>query len=152
VDGLKVILLKDVKSIGKKGDVKEVADGYARNFLIPKGLAVEASTGNLNSLNQEKKVAKHRKEAEEANAKEMAAKLQDKEVTFQVKVGEGGRLFGSITGKEIAEEISRTTGVAVEKKQVELGEVIKRLGVHTVEIRVYPQVSATVKVNVVEGQ
>lgn len=149
---MKVILMKDVKSIGKKGDVKEVADGYARNFLIPKGLAVEASSGNLNSLNQEKKAAKHRKEVEEANAKEMAAKLQDKEVTFQVKVGEGGRLFGSITGKEIAEEISRVTGVDVDKKQIELGEVIKRLGVHTVEVRVFPQISATIKVNVVESQ
>lgn len=145
---MKVILLKDVKALGKKGDVKEVADGYARNFLFPRSLAMEASTGNMKNLDQEKQAAKHRKELEEANARELAGRLGQVEVLFKVKVGEGGRLFGSITGKEIAEEIRRASGIAVDKKQIELGEVIKTLGQHTVDIKLYPGVTAKVKVNV----
>lgn len=145
---VKVILMKDVKALGKKGDVKEVADGYARNFLFPRSLAMEASAGNMKNLDQEKQVAKHRKDIEEANARELAERLNKVEVLFKVKVGEGGRLFGSITGKEIAEEIRRVSGLAVDKKQIELGEVIKTLGQHTVDIKLYPGVSAKTKVTV----
>lgn len=146
---MKVILMKDVKALGKKGDVKEVADGYARNYLFPRSLAVEASTGNMKNLDQEKQTAKHRKEVEEAKARELAERLNKVEVTFKVKVGEGGRLFGSITGKEIAEEIKRVSGIGVDKKQIELDEVIKTLGQHPVGIKLYPGVVAKVSIRVI---
>lgn len=145
---MKVILLKDIKAIGKKGDVKEVADGYARNYLLPKNLAVEASSGNLKNLNQEKQARQHKKETEETKARELAAKLNQVKLVFKVKVGEGGRLFGSITGKEIADQIQQTANIRIEKRQVELGETIKTLGEHQVTVRIYPGVSATILVQV----
>ncbi|HHZ19975.1 MAG TPA: 50S ribosomal protein L9 [Firmicutes bacterium] len=145
---MKVILLQDIKAIGKKGDIKEVADGYARNYLFPKKLAIEATAGNLKSLDQEKQAQQHKKAVEEAKATELAAKLNQLKLHFKVKVGEGGRLFGSITGKEIADKIKQTANLDIDKRQVELGETIKTLGTHQVTIRVYPGITATVQVQV----
>ena len=104
---MKVILLQDIKAIGKKGDIKEVADGYARNYLFPKKLAIEATAGNLKSLDQEKQAQQHKKAVEEAKATELAAKLNQLKLHFKVKVGEGGRLFGSITVKKLPIKLNK---------------------------------------------
>jgi large subunit ribosomal protein L9 len=145
---MKVILQKDIKALGKKGDIKEVAEGYARNFLFPKGLAVEASTGNVKNLMQEKGAAQHREAVEEAKAREMAARLNEVEVVMHAKVGDGGRLFGSITGKEIAEEIQKVSGLAIEKRQIEMKETFKAVGEFTVLVRLSHGITATVRVKI----
>lgn len=145
---MKVILLNDIKALGKKGEIKEVAEGYARNFLFPKALAIEASDGNVKNLMQAKGAAQHREEMEESKAKEIAAKLNDLEVTLSAKVGDGGRLFGSITGKEIADEIKKASGLTIEKRQIEMKEHIKSLGDYSALIRLYHGVTATVRIKI----
>ena len=141
---MKVILLQDVKSLGKKGEIVNVNDGYARNFIIPKKLGLEATGKNLNDLklqkNNEKKVAEENLEA----AKELAAKIAD------IKVGEGGRTFGSVSSKEIAEEVKAQLNLNVDKKKIQLKEAIKTLGTHNVSVKLHPQVTAELKVVVQE--
>lgn len=148
---MKVILLQDVKSLGKKGQEVNVSDGYARNMLLPKGLGVEATAKNKNDLKlqkaHEEKVAKENLEAAQAFGKELAAK----EVIVKIKVGEGGRVFGSISAKEIAEAAKDQLGYEIDKKKMQLSSPIKELGTTMVPIRLHPKVTAELKVIVREA-
>ena len=147
---MKVILLEDVKPLGTKGDLCEVSDGYARNFIIPKKKGVEATPENLNNLKLKKandaKVAKENLE----NAQALAQKLAQQPVTMKVKVGEGGKLFGAIASKEIAAAVLDQAGLDVDKKKIVLAEPIKTLGEHVVKVRLHKDVSASLTINVVE--
>lgn len=148
---MKVILLEDVKSLGKKDEVVNVSDGYARNMLFPKKMAVEANGKALNELKVRKTIeAKHAAEVL-AQAKEAAAKLDGKTLTIPIKVGTGGRTFGSVSAKEIAEAAEKQLGVDIDKKKLNLPNPIRELGVTEVSIRLHPQVTATLKVDVKEA-
>ena len=146
---MKVVLTADVKNKGKKGDIINVNDGYAMNFLIPKGLAVAATTGAVNETNQKKAAEVARKAKELAAAQAAAEKLNMATVTLFVKCGESGKLFGSVTSKEIAEELTKQ-GYDVEKKNIMLEEPLKKLGRATVEVKLYPGVKT--KINVVVSE
>lgn len=147
---MKVILLEDVKSLGKKGEIVNVSDGYARNFVLPKKLGVEANSVNMNNLKLQKanadKVAQEQLEA----AKELAAVLETKEVVLKMKSGEGGRAFGSVSSKEIAAAARTQCGLELDKKKIQLPEAIKALGVYEVNVRLHTKVTGKLKVKVVE--
>ena len=147
---MKVILLENVKSLGKKGEIVNVNDGYARNFILPKKLGVEATGKNLNDLklqkNNEKKVAQENLDA----AKELAAELSAGKVELEIKVGEGGRTFGSVSSKEIAVAVKDQMQLDIDKKKIQLKESIKSLGTHIVTVKLHPEVSAELKVVVKE--
>ena len=147
---MKVILLEDVKSLGKKGDICDVSDGYARNFIIPKKKGVEATPDNLNNLKlknaNEVKVARENLE----NAQALAAQLADKAVVIRVRVGEGGKLFGAIASKEIAAAVLDQTGLEVDKKKIVLADPIKALGDHKVKVKLHKDVTASLLVKVEE--
>ena len=147
---MKVILLENVKSLGKKGEIVNVNDGYARNFILPKKLGVEATGKNLNDLklqkNNEKKVAQETLDA----AKELAAELSAGKVELAIKVGEGGRTFGSVSSKEIAVAVKDQMQLDIDKKKIQLKESIKSLGTHIVTVKLHPEVSAELKVVVKE--
>jgi large subunit ribosomal protein L9 len=147
---MKVILLENVKSLGKKGEIVNVNDGYARNFILPKKLGVEATGKNLNDLklqkNNEKKVAQENLDA----AKELAAELSAGKVELSIKVGEGGRTFGSVSSKEIAVAVKDQMQLDIDKKKIQLKESIKSLGTHIVTVKLHPEVSAELKVVVKE--
>ena len=147
---MKVILLEDVKSLGKKGEVVNVSDGYARNFIFKKNLGLEANGKNLNDLKLQK--AHEDKVAAEqlAAAKVLAEELKDKSVELKMKVGEGGRTFGAISTKEIAAAAKEQLGYELDKKKISVDEPIKSLGVHNVKIKLHPKVTADLKVKVTE--
>lgn len=148
---MEVILLEDVKNVGKKGEVVKVNDGYGRNVLIKKKQAVEATGKNLNDLKLKKanddKIAAENLEA----AKELGKKIEESSITIAIKVGEGGKSFGSVSSKEIAEEVKAQLGFDVDKKKVQLKDAIKTVGEHDVKIKLHPQVTTTLKVKV-EGK
>lgn len=148
---MKVILLEDVKTLGKKGEVVNVSDGYARNMLLPKKLGVEATPKNLNDLKLKKahqqKLAQDNLEA----AREFAKNLEGKEVVLSLKVGEGGKTFGSISAKEISDAAQKQIGMTLDKKKLLLESPIKSLGVTEVPLRLHPEVTGTVKVVVKEA-
>ncbi|NLY91575.1 MAG: 50S ribosomal protein L9 [Firmicutes bacterium] len=146
---MKVILLNDVKALGKKGEIKEVTDGYARNYLLPKKLAVEATPGNLKKLEEERAHRALKEARDEGTARELAKKLDGLTLTFQTKAGEGGKLFGSITGKDIVDRIQQETKIELDKKQLNLPETIKTMGEHEVTVNLYRGVTATVKIRVI---
>lgn len=148
---MKVILTQDVKKVGKKGELIEVKDGYARNALFPKGLAVEANAVNLNQRKLEQKSEDKRKQQELDDAQAIANKINDQEIKLTVKTGEGGKVFGSVTSKEIAEAIQKSFDVKIDKKKIQLKEAIKGLGGQKVTIKLHPKVSATVSVLVVSA-
>ena len=141
---MKVILLQDVKNVGKKDDIVEANDGYARNVLLRKGLGVEASKKAVNDL-------KLKKANEDRVAKKFAEELREKEVILKMKVGEGGRTFGAVSTKEIAEAAKKQLGYDLDKKKMHT-EPIKTLGVHNIEVKVHPKVTATLKVKVQEDK
>ena len=147
---MKVILLQDVKSLGKKGEIVEVSDGYARNFVLPKKLGAEANSKNMNDLKlqkaNEEKIAKQQLEA----AQELAKGLETKEVIVKMKSGEGGKTFGSISSKEIAEEAKKQCDLNLDKKKIQLPEAIKSLGVYEVNVKLHTKVTGKLKVKVVE--
>ena len=146
---MKVVLLQDVKGKGKKGELCNVSDGYARNFLFPKKIAVEADNAALNELkNREEAIAHHKKE-ELDQAKEIAAKLDGKTVSITAKAGAGGKLFGSVTSKEIAAEIKNSLGIEVDRKKMNVAD-IKNFGEYTAEIKLHQGVSAKITVKVSE--
>ncbi|MEO2075762.1 MAG: 50S ribosomal protein L9 [Bacillus sp. (in: firmicutes)] len=147
---MKVIFLKDVKGKGKKGEVKNVADGYAHNFLIKQGLAVEANNANVSSLDAQKK--KQEKEAAEelAEAKKLKEVLDQTTVELTAKAGEGGRLFGSITTKQVAEELQKKHGIKIDKRKMELADAIRTLGHTKVPVKLHHEVTATLTVSVKE--
>lgn len=145
---MKVILTGDVKGTGKKGDVVNVAEGYARNFLFPKGLAIEASKQNLAELDRQK-AAQDKKRAEELEkARELKKRLDRLVVNMTVKTGEAGRLFGSITAKDIGEVLQDKHGITIDKRKIELKTPIKALGSYQVAVRLHPEVTATIDVQV----
>ena len=148
---MKVILLQDVKSLGKKGEVVNVNDGYARNFILPKKLGVEANGKNLNDLklqkNNEAKVAQEHLDA----AKKLAEELRAGKVVLTMKVGEGGRTFGSVSSKEIAEAVKEQMHLDIDKKKIQLKEQIKTLGTHIVSVKLHPEVTAELNVSVKEA-
>lgn len=148
---MKVILNQDVKGQGKKGDLIEVSDGYARNFLLPRKLASEATNENLNVLKGKKEAADYRKQQELKEAKEIAAKVEEVTVNLTAKAGENGKLFGSITSKDIAEALKMQHHIKIDKKKFVLHEGIKTLGTTIVNIKVYPDVTAKLKVKVTEA-
>lgn len=143
---MKVILLQDVKNIGKEGEVKEVSDGYARNFLIPRGLAVEATKANLKEHQEKKTRMKNIKEREKTEAEGIKAKINGKQIEIKAKAGAEEKLFGAVTAKEIADNLEKQLKVKVDRKKVELKEPIKHLGLYTVNIKIYPSVQAEIKV------
>lgn len=146
---MKVVLLADVKGHGKKGELCNVSDGYARNFLFPKKLAVEADNAALNELKNREEAAAHHKKEEIAAAKATAEKLEGKSVKIVAKAGSGGRLFGSVTSKEIAAEIEKSLGVTVDRKKMSVAD-IKNFGEYTAEIKLYQGITAKVNVVVTE--
>ena len=146
---MKVILLADIKGVGKKDDIINANDGYARNYLFPKKLAVEANKGNMTNLDSKKSSEKHRKDLELAHAKEQAEKIKDITLKIQVKAGENGKIFGSLTSKEISENLKKEHNLDIDKKKINLKEPIKVLGRKTVEVRLYEGVIAYLNVEVV---
>ncbi len=146
---MKVILLSDVKGKGKKGELCSVSDGYARNFLFPKNLAVEADKAAMSELKSREAAAEHHKQEEIDAAKATAAKLDNKTVTLNARAGENGKLFGSITSKEIAEAVSKELGVTVDKKKLSVSD-IKNFGEYTAEVKLYAGISAKITVKVTE--
>lgn len=146
---MKVILMQDIKSVGKKGQVINAADGYARNYLLPKKLAVIADATNMNELKTKQDANKYKKDMSLANAKELSEKMKDYELVFKIKAGENGKTFGSVTAKDIADELNKKYFVEVDKKKVCLNDAIKSLGVYNIEIKLFEGVSGTIKVNIV---
>ncbi|MEG0769222.1 MAG: 50S ribosomal protein L9 [Ruthenibacterium sp.] len=147
---MKVVLKQDVKSIGKKDEMHEVSDGYARNYLMPRGLAVAADAAAVNMVKTKAEATRHHAEEELAAAQTLAAKLAGKTVTLKAKAGQGGRLFGSVTGKDIAAELTKLSGEEVDKRKVVLDADIKAFGSYQIEIKIYPKVTAKVTVCVQE--
>jgi len=147
---MKVILLEDIKGKGKKGDIVNVSDGYARNFLFPSKKAQEANNQNITEAAQKKKALAHQKEVELKEARELAKLIKTLTVTMRAKSGDGGKLFGSITSKEIAAELKAQHNIDIDKKKIVLNDHIKVLGNYSVDIKLYPEVSTTLTVNVLE--
>jgi len=148
---MKVILLADVKGLGKKGEVVNAKDGYARNFLFPKNLAKEATQGNIKVLEEQKTAKKLKQQQELEDAKELANKISQLTVKIQGKSGENGKLFGSITTKDIADQLKNQHKIKVDKRKIEVeGGNIKNIGVTIAEVKVYPNVTAKLKVHVAE--
>lgn len=144
---MKVILQKDVPGLGKKGELKEVSDGYARNFLFPRGFAVEASAGRVRDLALQEAKKSRRTEREREEAAALASRLEDNTVLIKANAGEGGRLFGSVTTADIARALQEK-GFTLDRKKIELPEPIKMLGRHTVAIKLHPQVAVSININV----
>ena len=145
---MRVILMKDVKGSGKAGDVVKVSDGYARNMLLPKGLAKEATEGNIRSLEKQKAIAAEKLEEQKAAAKEMAAKLEKITLKIESKGGDSGKLFGSITSKDIAEALEKQEGMKIDKKKIEMKTPIKQAGETEVTLKLFTEISAQLKVSV----
>ncbi len=145
---MKVIFLKDAKGTAKKGEMKEVSDGYARNFLIPKGIAKEATASSINDLKQQKTSEALKKQKEEQDAKDLADKLKDISVTMYSKAGDAGKLFGSITSKDIAERLKKEHKIDIDKRKILLEDHIKVLGSHIVPVKLHPSVTAEFRVDV----
>ena len=148
---MKVILLEDVKGTGKKGEIKEVKDGYAINCLIRKGLAQEANAKNMNLLQGQRDHAQHKIDVDTANAKAIAEKLQDQKIVVPAKAGSNGRLFGTVTSKEVSAAIKAALGCDVDKKKINISTKIEGFGDFAAEARLYAGVVAKFTVTVTEG-
>jgi large subunit ribosomal protein L9 len=143
---MRVILKSEVRGLGRAGDIKDVADGYARNYLLPKGLAIEATGGELKHLAQERDAAKAKKDRAHQDAEELAARLAGVTLMFKLKAGEQGKTFGSVTSKEVAEALGREVKTEIDRTKVVLHEPLRSLGIHKVEVRLLPDVRANVTV------
>ena len=148
---MKVLLLKDVKGTGKKGEIVNVADGFARNALFPKGVAVEATAANLNTLKGKNEAVAHKKEVALSTAKDLAARMNGLSVTIKAKAGDNGKLFGSVTSKDIAEALAAQHNIKLDKRWFDAHDGIKAVGEKEISIWLHPEVSAKLKVIVVEG-
>lgn len=148
---MKVIFLRDVKGQGKKGEIKEVSEGYARNFLLPQGHVKLASDGNLKTLEIQKASEQKRKDNEKVNAQALAKKLEEMALKIPAKAGEGGRLFGAITTKQIGEALAGA-GIQIDKRKIELDEPIRTLGVTAVAVKLHPEVKAKLNVQVTQQE
>ena len=148
---MKVIFLQDVKGSGKKGELKNVADGYARNMLLPKGYAVEATPENMNKLEGAQASAQHKIDVDIQAAKDAAAKIKGKKVEIVAKAGSNGKLFGSVTAANVADALSQQLGVKVDKKKIVLSTDIKNFGSYTATLKLYNGIAETIDVEVSEG-
>lgn len=148
---MEVILLEDVKSVGKKGDVVKVNDGYARNVIIKKGLGLEATIKNINDLRLKKANEQKKAEAFLAECQELAKEIEAGEIVLSIKTGESGKAFGSVSSKEITEAVKSQLNIEVDKKKIQLKDALKTLGTHTVPIKVHPKVIAELKVVIKEA-
>lgn len=143
---MKVILQQEVKKLGKKGDIIEVSEGYARNYLLPQKMAILATANNVNNANLQKAAEERKKERALDEAKLLAAQMAKIIITIPVKMGEGGRLFGSVTAKDIAEVVAQEHKLDIDKRKIELKDAIKSLGTFTVPIKLHPEVSTEIQV------
>jgi large subunit ribosomal protein L9 len=150
---MKVILLQDIKGTGKKGDIKEVAEGYGRNYLFPRKLAVEASGGNVNSLQEQQRLEEGRKSQELQSANELGDKIAGKTLQIEAKTGKDGRLFGAITSKQISQSFQKQFQINIDKKKILLKDPIKSTGFVKIPVKLHPQVTTTLTVQIlaVEG-
>ena len=148
---MKVILLKDVKNVGKKGEIKEVSDGYARNFLIPRGFAIEASKGNLKHLLYEKKQEKEKEERIKKRSEEILNKLSKRVWEIKVKAGSAGKLFGSLTSSSVAEILSKAIGEEINKRWIKVKKPIKEIGIYNIDVKLPGGVTGKIKVKI-EGE
>ena len=146
---MKVILKADIKGVGKKDEIINASDGHARNYLLPKGLAVEANAENMSKLNNKKESANYKKDQEKQNAEELAKKLKGIMLKIKVKAGENGKIFGGVTSKEISENLKNQYNFIVDKKKIELKEAIKTLGSFNVSIKLFEGITADLKVEVI---
>lgn len=146
---MKLILQQEVKKLGKKGDVIEVSEGYARNFLLPQKLAIPATNNNVNTMKQQKAAEMHKQQRQTDEAKLMASQLAKLSVKLAVKTGEGGKMFGSVTAKDIADAMNAQHGIELDKRKIELKEAIKALGTYSVTIKVHPEISCQIEVNII---
>ncbi len=148
---MKVILQKDLKNLGKEGDIVDVAEGYGRNYLLPRGLAVEATEGNIRQVKTEKQAQKQKKAREIEEAQVIAERINGQKLQISTTVGEGGKLFGSVTNQEIAQRLKKQYKVEIDKRKIDLAEPIKSLGKYPITIRIHPKVRAEIIVDVVES-
>ena len=146
---MKAILKADIKGVGKKNEVINASDGYARNFLFPKNLAVEANTENMSKLKAKQDSVKYQKDKEKEEAINIKEKLSKILVKIKVKTGENGKIFGGVSSKDIAQELSKNYGIEIDKKKIDLKETIKTLGVHNVEIKLFEGVVGNLKIDVI---
>lgn len=147
---MKVILLDNIKGVGKKDEVINASDGYARNFLFPKKLAVEANAENMSKLKNKMDSAKHKKDVEKEKAEQIARKMKEITVKIKVKAGDNGRIFGGVTSKEISESLSEQFKISIDKKKIVLNETIKNLGTFNVQVKLFEGITENLKINVVE--
>ena len=148
---MKVILLSDIKGVGKKDQVIEASDGYARNFLFPKKLAVEANSTNMNNLKAKQESNQYRKDVEKQEAKKIAEKLKGIMLKVRVKAGENGKIFGGVTSREIAEGLKKDYNIVIDKKKIMLADTVKTLGTIKVDIKLYEGVTGKLKVDIIAG-
>ena len=148
---MKLILLENVKGVGKKDEIINANDGYARNFLLPKKLAVEANNQNLAKLKSKQEANEHKKMTEKQEAEDLAKKLEKIILKIQVKAGENGKIFGGVTAKEIAEQLQKQHNFKVDKKKIDLKETIKQTGMFTIDLRLYEGVIAKLKIHIIGG-
>jgi large subunit ribosomal protein L9 len=146
---MKVILQQDVKKVGKKGDIVEVSEGYGRNFLMPKKYAIEANAANLNVATAQKNSADRKKQQQKDEAVLMAAQLAKIEISISVKVGENGKLFGSVTGKDVAEALQKEYKIEIDKRKIEIQGEIKGLGNYDAVVKIHPEITSTIKVHII---
>ena len=147
---MKVVLLQDVKAQGKKNDVVEVSEGYARNFLFPRKLAIVADAKAINDLKSKESSEKHRVEVERAKAKELAEKLSATQIKITLEAGSDGRPYGAVTSKDIAKSVESTLNIELDKRKIQLDNPIKAFGTYLLEVKVYPEVTGKLSVSVVE--
>lgn len=147
---MKIVLLQDVKKVGKKGDIVEVSDGYGRNYLLARKLGHEATNAAINDIKLKNAADARRKADELKEAQELGVKIKESSVTIHIKSGEGGKIFGSVSTKEIAKSISEQLNIEIDKKKMQLDEPIKSLGTHIVKIKIHPKVTTELSVKVEE--
>lgn len=146
---MKVILLENVKGVGKKDEIISANDGYARNFLLPKKLAVEANNQNLSKLKSKQEASEHKKMTEKQEAEDLAKKIEKIILKIQVKAGENGKIFGGVTSKEIAEQLQSKHNFKVDKKKIDLKETIKQTGIFNIDLKLYEGVNAKLKIHII---
>lgn len=149
---MKVILKADIKGVGKKNEIINASDGYARNFLFPKNLAVEANAENMSKLQAKKDATQYKKEIEKDEAKKLAKMLNEIIVKIEVKAGENGKIFGGVSAKDIADTLSKKHNIIIDKKKIDLKETIKTLGVHNIGVKLYEGVTGKIKVEVISSK
>lgn len=145
---MKVIVLKDTKNVGKKGEIKNVSDGYATNFLIPKGIVMEATAENVRTLERKKAADAEKRATDKASAEVLKNRLAEISTKVQTKAGEGGKVFGSVTSKDISDALKQQHGIEIDKKKIVLSNPIKQVGEYTVEAKLFQEVTASFKITV----